>query len=692
MKAAACAKHYAVHSGPEHLRHEFDITVSERDLWESYLPAFKALVTGADVEAVMCAYNRYENNACCGSDPLLKDILRDRWGFDGHIVSDCGAIEDIFMNHKIVKTAPEAAAVAIKSGTDVRCGWGEPALKDAVKQGLVSEAEINTALRRLLNTRFKLGMFDPPEMVSYAKTPYEKNNAPDHGRLALETARQAIVLLKNANSILPLSKELKKVAVIGPNADDYEVLLGNYNGTPVAYSTVFTGVKKVLPETATVTYALGVNYLGEKYRLKPVPAEAFSVNGEKGIKTSYYSNAELKDEPFRVATEQDINRGYSYGAPIEGMPVDNFSIRFEGNIRPDKTGKYFLGITGDDGFRLYLEDKPVIDSWMSRGKKTTVCEVELQAGKVYPFKLEYYDGSNNAQVMFGWHEPGYDLFKEAIKTAADADAIIFVGGITPRLEGEEMGEDVKFEGFYRGDRTKITLPSAQTDMLKALMKLNKPVVFVNMSGSAVSFIWEHENVPTILQAWYPGEAGGEAIADIIFGNTNPSGRLPVTFYKSEEQLPPYENYDMAGRTYRYFEGEALYPFGYGLSYSTFEYSNISLTPDMIGKDKDIIISVEVKNTSARDGAEVVQVYITDNKASFPVPLKSLKAFKRVELKAGEKKNITFSLKPDDFALYDDNMQRIIEPGDFTVMVGGSSTSGIKATVIAKEKIVVSEQE
>ncbi len=690
MKAAACAKHYAVHSGPEHLRHEFDITVSERDLWETYLPAFKALVTEADVEAVMCAYNRYDGYACCGSDTLLHDILRNRWGFEGHIVSDCGAIEDIFMNHKIVKSAPEAAAIAIKSGTDVRCGWGEPALKDAVKQGLVSEEEINTALRRLLNTRFKLGMFDPPEMVPYAKISYKKNNAPEHSALALKTARQSTVLLKNANSILPLSKELKKVAVIGPNADDYEVLLGNYNGTPIKYSTVLTGVKKVLPESAAVTYALGVNCLGEKYRLKSVPKEVFSVNGEKGIKTSYYANAELKGEPFMVATEQDINREYSYGAPIEDLPADNFSIRFEGELRPDKTGKYFLGITGDEGFRLYLEDKPVIDSWVSRGKKTTACEVELTAGKLYPFKLEYYEGSNNAQVMFGWHEPGYDLFEEAIKIASDADAIIFVGGITPRLEGEEMGEDIKFEGFYRGDRTKISLPDAQTEMLKALMKLGKPLVFVNMSGSAMSFVWEHENVPAIIQAWYPGEAGGEAIADIIFGNANPSGRLPVTFYKSEEQLPPYEDYAMAGRTYRYFDGDVLYPFGHGLSYSNFVYSNLMVTPGKIEEGNKITLSVDVTNQSQKDGDEVVQVYIKGNKASFPVPLKSLKAFKRIHIKFGEKENITFTLNPDDFGLFDDNMQRIIEPGDFTIMVGGSSSDGLKTTITAERKIILKE--
>ena len=403
---------------------------------------------------------------------------------------------------------------------------------------------------------------------------------------------------------------------------------------------------------------------------------------------SYYSNIELKGEPFRVATEQDINREYGYGAPLEGMPADNFSIRFEGELRPVKTGKYYLGIIGDDGFRLYLEDKLVIDSWLNRGEQTRVYETELKGGHSYLFRLEYFEGSNNAQIVFSWHEPDYDLFDEALKIASEADAIIFAGGITPRLEGEEMGENISFEGFYRGDRTKISLPAAQTEMLRALVKLGKPLVFVNMSGSAVSFVWENENVPAIIQAWYPGEAGGEAIADIIFGNANPSGRLPVTFYKSEEQLPPYEDYAMAGRTYRYFEGEALYPFGHGLSYSTFEYSNLSIKPGKIKKGKGIRLSVEVKNISDRDGNEVVQVYITDNNASFPAPVKSLKAFKKIHLKAGEKKKVLFDLKPDDFALYNDNAEQVVEPGDFTIMAGSSSASGIEVTAFAKKKIVI----
>ena len=690
LKAAACAKHYAVHSGPEHLRHEFDITVSERDLRETYLHAFKALVKDADVEAVMCAYNRYDGEACCGSNRLLNDILRNQWGFNGHIVSDCGAVRDIYANHKIVETAPEAAALAIKSGTDVNCGWTYPSLKDAFKMGLVTEEDIDKALINLLNTRFKLGMFDPPEMVPYAQIPFEKNNAPEHGELALATARQSIVLLKNEDSLLPLSKNLKKVAVIGPNADSYDVLLGNYNGTPVKYSTVLTGIREALSDSTEVAYALGVNYLGEKYMLKAIPPKAFYHDGKNGIKVAYYTNMKLEGEPFKVALDENIDHEWSYGPPLEGMSPENFSICWEGQIKPDKTGKYYLGIKGDEGFRLYFEDELVLDSWKGWGIKTAAFEADLEEGKLYSFKLEYYEGRNNAQVMFGWHQPGYDLHDEAMEIAADADAVIYVGGITPRLEGEEMGDHVKFEGFFRGDRTKVCLPAAQTSLLKDLAKLNKPLIFVNMSGGAVSMNWENEHIPAILQAWYPGQAGGEAIADVIFGDYNPAGRLPVTVYKSVDQLPDYENYDMAGRTYRYFDGEVLFPFGYGLSYSDFEYSNLSVTPDQIITGKGISVSVDVKNTSPNDGDEVVQVYITDNEASFPVPLKSLKAFKRIHLKAGQKKRVIFNLKLDNFGLYDDDMQRIVEPGDFTVMVGVSSSNGLKSTITAEKKIIIKE--
>ncbi|HES60213.1 MAG TPA: glucan 1,4-alpha-glucosidase, partial [Caldithrix sp.] len=591
LKAAACAKHFAVHSGPEHLRHEFDVKVSDRDLWETYLPAFEALVKEAHVEAVMCAYNRYDGEACCGSNLLLKDILRDQWGFNGHVVSDCWAIADFYTTHKVVENAAEAAALALKSGTDVNCGETYPKLKDAHEQGLITEIDIDNALRRLLNTRFKLGMFDSPELVSYAHIPFEKNNAPEHGELALETACQSIILLKNKNNLLPLSKSIKKVAVLGPNADNYEALLGNYHGTPVKLSTPLIGIKDILPESVEVNYALGVNYLGEKYKLKPISKKMFYYENQPGIKVSYFKNMELQDEPFLVGRDKKIDYEWSYGSPLDSMPDDNFSIRWEGQIKPDESGHYYLGVTADEGFRLYFEGELVLDKWKRRGLKTDVFEVELEKDKLYAFKLEYYEAWNNAQAMFGWHEPSYNLREEALKIARDADAIIYVGGISARLEGEEMDDHVNFDGFFRGDRTKISLPMAQTSLLKELAKLNKPIVLVIMSGSAVTVNWENENIPAIIQAWYPGQAGGRAIADVIFGDYNPAGRLPVTVYKSEDQLPDYDNYDMAGRTYRYFEGEVLFPFGYGLSYSDFEYSNLRITPDHIEEGRDISISV-----------------------------------------------------------------------------------------------------
>ena len=688
LKAAACAKHYAVHSGPEHLRHEFNVTVSNRDLWETYFPAFEALVKEADVEAVMCAYNRYEGEACCGSNFLLKDVLRNQWNFDGHVVSDCGAIRDIHAFHNMVKTEEEAAALGLKSGTDVNCGRTYPHLKKAYELGLVTEKDIDLALTHLLNTRFRLGMFDPSEMVPYAQIPYEMNNASEHGEVALEVARQSMVLLKNENNTLPLSKNLKKIAVIGPNADNTDALLGNYHGTPVSYSTALTGIKIAVDESTEVVYALGVNYLGEKYKLKPIPADAFFYEDKQGLKVTYFKNMKMQGEPFKVTRDKQINYDWSYGPPISSMPDENFSICWEGSIKADKSGRHYLGVTADEGFRLYFEDELVLDIWEGRGSRTGVFETDLEEGHLYTFKLEYYDRWNYAEVMFGWHKPGYLLRDEAMTIARNSDAIIFVGGISPRLEGEEMGEQARLEGFFRGDRTKIDLPAAQTSFLKDLAALNKPIILVIMSGSAVTVNWENKNIPAIIQAWYPGQAGGDALAGIIFGDYNPAGRLPVTVYKSEDQLPAYENYDMAGRTYRYFEGDVLYPFGYGLSYSEFEYSNLQVTPDQIAKDKDISISVDIKNISQTAGDEVVQVYVSDNEASVPVAVKSLKSFKRIHLKANQKEKIQFTLKPDDFGLYNDNMQRIIETGDFVIMVGSSSGNGLKSTVHAERNILV----
>ena len=583
LKAAACAKHFAVHSGPEHLRHVFDVTVSQRDFWETYMPAFKALIEEAHVEAVMCAYNRYDGKACCGSDFLLTDLIRNEWGFNGHVVSDCGAIHDIYSTHKLTQTRPEAAALALKSGTDVNCGSMFRSLNRAYDDSLITENDIDRALHRLLATRFKLGMFDPPEMVKYAQIPYSENNAPEHGALALELARESIVLLKNENKTLPLSKNLKRIAVIGPNADSFDALLGNYNGTPVEYSTPLKGIKEAVSSQTEVAYAKGTGYIGGEVFLTAIPVSALSSYGQNGLLAEYYSNMNLEGEPFVSRHDEELDWHWARGNPVPGLPTRRISARWTGEVTPEISGEYVIGLTGDDGFRLYWDGNLALDEWHNQSATTKTITVQLEAGKRYPVKVEYFQNGGDAIIQLAWIEPGTDMHKETMAAVKDADAIIFVGGISPRFEGEEMGEQMQFDGFYRGDRTKISLPEVQTNLLKELNSMGKPVVFVNLGGSAVAVNWENEHIPAILQAWYPGQAGGEAIADVIFGNYNPAGRLPVTVYKSVNDLPDYENYDMEGRTYRYFHGEPLYPFGFGLSFTTFNYIASSTDKDNYNK-------------------------------------------------------------------------------------------------------------
>jgi len=676
LKTAACAKHFAVHSGPEYLRHEFDVKVNERDLRETYLPAFEALVKEADVEAVMCAYNRYDGKPCCGSDYLLMKILREEWGFSGHVVSDCWAVSDIVSTHKVTETRAEAAAMALVSGTDLNCGNMYPYLKEALQEGLVSEKDIDRALRRLLRTRFKLGMFDPPDQVRYASISYEKNDAPEHGQLALETARQSIVLLKNENNFLPLSKNLKKIAVIGPNADNLDALLGNYNGTPSSYITPLEGIRRSVSRNTIVSYVKGTGHTQGEFELEAIPAAVLSSENRPGLNGEYFENLDLSGKPKAVRIDSSVNFNWGPGNPLNEIGNDRFSIRWTGVLTPEKSGEYIIGTTADDGVRLFIDDELIIDEWQDQGASTFTKTKELTAGKKYRVRLEYYENGGDALIELGWQEPGKDIFAELMDEAHDADAVVFIGGISPRFEGEEMGQQVQYEGFYRGDRTDIILPKNQTLLMNDFYKMGKQVVLVILSGSAVTVNWEDENIPAIIQAWYPGQAGGQAVADVLFGDYNPSGRLPVTVYKSAAQLPDYKNYDMKGRTYRYFDGEALYPFGYGLSYTTFEYSDLKI----VLKDEAVSINVSVKNNGNLDGDEVVQVYISDNEASVPAALKSLKAFKRISLKRGEEKRVSFKLTKDDFALYNEKMERVVEPGDFLILVGGSSAGGLKGLI------------
>jgi len=546
LKVVATPKHFAVHSGPEPDRHHFDARINERDLRETYLPAFEACIREGKAFSIMGAYNRYNGEACCASRRLLEEILRGEWGFSGYVVSDCGAIDDIWKYHRIVPTIEEASALAVKRGCDLDCGREYLSLGKAVKQGFISEAEIDRSLKRLFETRFRLGMFDPPEMVPYAQIPYSVNDSPAHRELALKAARESIVLLKNDNHLLPLKKDLKAIAVIGPNADVVKVLLGNYNGTPSKAVTPLEGIRRKLSPNTKVLYAKG-------------------------------------------------------------------------------------------------------------------CELTAP--------------SRDAKAL-----------EDATQKARAAEVVIMVLGISADLEGEEM--TVKVAGFKGGDRLTLDLPAAQQRLLEAVQATGKPVVLVLLNGSALAVNWANEHAGAIVEAWYPGEEGGTAIADVLFGDYSPGGKLPVTFYKSVDQLPAFEDYNMAGRTYRYFKGDPLYPFGHGLSYTTFKYSNLELAADKVKPTENVRVSVDVQNAGEVAGDEVVQLYVVNLKPSVPVPIRSLQGLMRVHLKPGEKRRAEFALASRQLSVIDNNGKRVLEPGTFRIEVGGKQP-GFKGTADAATTDVVS---
>jgi len=679
FKVIATPKHYAVHSGPEPERHSFDAQATERDLQETYLPAFRATIVEAKAASVMCAYNRTNTEPCCTNKRLMTDILRGEWGFDGYVVSDCGAISDIWKGHRFAKSEAEASALAVKAGTDLACGREYSALIQAVKQGLIREAEIDVSLKRLMTARFRLGMFDSPQLVKYARIPFSENDSAAHRELALKAARESMVLLKNDTHTLPLPKGLKTIAVIGPNADAPEVLWGNYNGRPSKLVTPLAGIRNAVPN-AKVIYALGSTLTGES--VVPVPSTALSVGGKetaKGLKAEYFNNQQLQGQPSTIRVDNSVNFDWGRYKPTPDVSENNFSVRWTGKLAPPESGVYRLGFTADDGARLYLDGQLFIDAWVSNPTKTVTKEVSLTAGREYDVSLEYFQYNREAIARFVWSYPHFAerQLDEAVNAARQADVTILVLGISAGLEGEEMV--VNTEGFRGGDRTDIALPKSQEALLKAIKATGKPVVVVLLNGSALAVNWANENVPAILEAWYPGEEGGTAIADVLFGNYNPGGRLPVTFYKSTGQLPPFTDYSMKGRTYRYFEGVPLYPFGFGLSYSDIRYSNFKLSENKIGAGEELKISVDVANPGNRDGDEVVQLYLTDVKASAPVPIRSLVGFKRVTLKVGEKRSVSFTVTPRQMSLINDNGKRVIEPGEFEISVGGGQPTAFAAT-------------
>ncbi|MCM3874324.1 MAG: glycoside hydrolase family 3 C-terminal domain-containing protein [Pyrinomonadaceae bacterium] len=671
LKVVATPKHYAVHSGPEPERHAFDAKADERDMRETYLPAFKATMVEAGAASIMCAYNRTNGEPAC-ANKKLTDILRREWGFKSFVVSDCAAIEDIYRHHKFVKTEGEASAIAVKAGTDLTCGREYRSLVQAVKDGLITEAEIDVAVKRLMTGRFRLGMFDPPEMVAYSRIPFSENDSPAHRELSLKAARESIVLLKNEGPVLPLNKDIKTLAVIGPNADAPDVLLGNYFGQPSKSVTPLEGIKSKVSAGTQVLYSPGMFKIGAT--AAPVSSSALTVSGAgsaAGLKAEYFNNRELKGEPVLDRTDAEVNFDWGSLSPAAQVVADNFSIRWTGRITAPESGKYLLGAAGNGGMRLFIDGLLHVEDIANRRTKTVTKEISLEAGRVYDIRFEYSENANHyAAAKLIWAPPSGArmLHDDALSKARQADVIIMVLGISPAVEGEEM--EVKLEGFRGGDRTDISLPKAQEELLKEVHALGKPVVVVLLGGSALAVNWANEQVPAILDAWYPGQEGGTAIADVLFGDYNPGGRLPVTFYKSVDQLPPFEDYRMQGRTYRYFKGEPLYPFGFGLSYTKFKYDNLKFSANKIKAGAELKVTAEVQNVGERAGDEVVQLYIKDVAATVPVPIRSLAGVKRVFLKPGEKQIVSFVLTGEQMSIIDDSGKRLIEPGEFMVTIGG----------------------
>lgn len=693
-KTIATVKHFAVHSGPEIDRHTFNAVIGDKDLNETYLPQFEIGIREGKAYSLMCAYNRYNGEACCTSGKLLNDVLRNDWAFSGFVVSDCDGIVDIYRNHKQVATPAEAAALAVKSGTDLECGKVYLNLKEAVDRGLIKEEEIDVSVKRLFTARFKLGMFDPPGMVPYANIPYSVVDSKEHKALALESAQKSIVLLKNDKNTLPLKKDIGTLAVVGPNADQWLMLLGNYNGVPSDAITPLRGLREKLQNTA-VLYAQGCELADGMPTYKTIPSSSLFIGGENGLKGEYFNNAELSGEPLFTSTDKVVDLNWSDKAPRNDMNDDNFSVRWTGELVPDKTATYQLGFVSTTNTRLYLNDSLVAQTVYHfrdeygdpRLRKSP--PMKLEAGKKYKIVLEAIETYADAQVQLVWARPQPDLKKEALEVARKADAVVMCMGLTARMEGEEM--DIVIDGFRAGDRTKIDLPRPQQELIKEITALGKPVILVLLNGSALAVNWEQKNVAAILEAWYPGQAAGQAIADVIFGDYNPGGRLPVTFYRSVNDLPPFKDYDISTQTYRYFKGEPLYPFGYGLSYTTFAYEKLDIS-DRYKAGDPVKVGITVKNTGSRRGDEVVQVYVKHLTSKGKVPVRSLAGFHRVTLDPGESKQVELIIAPDAFSLYDDRGKKTIYPGQFEIAVGGGQP-GIKVAgaEVSSSKAVITMQ-
>jgi beta-glucosidase len=672
LRVISTPKHYAVHSGPEPSRHTRNVEVSNHDLEDTYLPAFRAAVVEAKAGSVMCAYNRVNGEPACANSFLLEHSLRGMWNFDGYVVGDCDSVDEMFSEHHFTKTIAETAALSLQRGTDNECidsyskvkgGSDYKKYLDAVSQGLLTEAQIETAVKRLLRARFRLGMFDPPEMVKYAQVSDSEIASEANRELARKMAEESMVLLKN-NGVLPLRDHLKRIAVVGPLAESASVLAGNYSGTPSRTTTVLEGIQKQFG-AVQVTYAEGTNFLRQE-SLIPPPAYS-TADGQPGVMGEYFPNKEFKGPPLVVRRDAYINlEPLPHGQDSLTQPsgLTDFSVRWTGFLTPTQSATYRILASGHSN-RLWLDGKLVIDDLASEGAVPQPV-VELQKGHKYALRLESIVQDDGGSEL-SWLSLISDPLSVALEQAAQADVIVAVVGITSQLEGEELR--VTVPGFSGGDRTSLDLPKDEEELLKALKRTGKPLVVVLMNGSALSVNWANDNADAILESWYSGQEGGTAIARTLAGANNPAGRLPVTFYKGVEQLPGFDDYSMENRTYRYFQGQPLYPFGYGLSYSSFRYSNLKLSTALLHGNEPLGVEVDVSNTGNREGDEVVEVYLTFPKLR-GAPGRALAGFTRVHVAKGEIRHVSISLNPRDLSMVNEAGVRLTAPGQYRVSVGG----------------------
>ena len=668
-KTHACAKHYAVHSGPEPLRHTYDARVSQRDLWETYLPAFKKLVVDGDVREVMCAYNRYEGVPCCSNDRLLTDILRNKWGYEAIVLTDCDAINNYFTRgqHETQPDALHATVDAALHGTDLECGKTMMALTEALEKGMISEADLDAHLRRTLRGRFELGMFDPADMLPWADLGEEVISSEEHDALATQAARESMVLLKN-NGVLPLSKGLKTVLVVGPNADDAALLNGNYGGTPTENHkhSLLEGIRAALPG-ADVRYSKGCELADDYNTIYHLP----EFNDGKGMFVEFWDNNDMKGKPAASGYYNTLNFS-TFGAYgfAEGVPTDKISVRIKGRFTPSFSGPMSYTVSSDNGYILKVNGRVVENAKPGMGgmrgfgfgrRGAEYKTFEVKAGKPVDVEIEYRRGAGPfAMLRADFCERKYADFAAEKQMAADADVIIVIGGISAQMEGEG------------GDKADIELPAVQQRLLRAMRETGKPVVFVNCSGSAMGFASVEEQYDALLQAWYAGQGGAKALADVLFGDFNPSGKLPVTFYASTKDLPDFLDYSMENRTYRYFKGQPLYAFGYGLSYTTFGYGEGKLSKGSMKKGGKVTVTVPVTNTGSVAGAETVQVYVKslDNPDA---PIKGLQGFSKVQLAPGATQKVSITLGDEAFSFYDASVDGLaVRPGRYQILYGSSS--------------------